>query len=300
MKKFLAIDVGGTDIKYAIMDEEANFISQGDTPTLRENMDEFLSALDSIVLPVKDEVEGIAMSMPGRIDNKTGYCYTGGALSNFLINVPMGDILNKRYNLPVTIENDGKCAVLAEAWKGNLSDVSSGVVLVLGSAIGGGILLDNKVWRGFHGASGEVSNLPTDFSHLDDMRNCWAFKNGVYGYVLPYSQAKQVDPKTINGKVFFQDLLNGDEMAKTVFENFIKTLLAGMIGIQSVLDVEKFCIGGGISAQDILIESAQAAVKGYFEQVKGMTPLIEPKIDRCKFRNGANLIGALKNFYDQQ
>lgn len=300
MKKYLAIDVGGTDIKYATMDGEANIISQGKKPTLRESIDDFLSALDTIVLPVKDEVEGIAMSMPGRIDNKTGYCYTGGALSNFLINVPMGEILNKRYNLPVSIENDGKCAVLAEAWKGNLSDVDSGITIVLGSGIGGGILLNKKVWRGATGSSGEVSLLATDFNQLGEMSSFWAMKNGVYGLIFPYAAAKGVDASTIDGKVFFNDLLNGDEVAKGVFENYIKTLLAGIVNIQAILDVEKICIGGGISAQDILIQAIQAAVKEFFIKIQGQLPVMEPKIDRCKFRNDANLIGALKNFFDQQ
>lgn len=299
MNQYLVIDVGGTAIKYAMMDENATILSQGDTPTPHENFEGFLETLDTIVLPVKDEIKGIAMSMPGRIDNQKGFAYTGGALT-YVHQTPVADILSERYNLKVTIENDGKCAALAEAWIGNLSDVNSGVVVILGTGIGGGIVLDKKVWRGFNGAAGELSAVPGDFRNAFEMQNCWAFMNGVMGLVIPYATAKNIPVPEMNGKIFFADLLNGDEVAKQVFESFIQTMLAGIINIQAVLDVEKICIGGGISAQDILIETIQNAVKGYFQAAAGKLPVMEPQIDRCKFRNDANLIGALKNFFNQQ
>jgi len=298
MSKYLTIDVGGTAIKYAVMDEKANHLSKGETPTLRDNMEEFLGALDTIVLPVKDEVEGIAISLPGKIDNARGFAYTGGALSNFIMNTPVKDILEERYHLPVAIENDGKCAALAEAWLGNLSDVNSGVVVILGTGIGGGVVLDKKVWRGHLGSAGELSALPTNYNDATDMRSCWAVLNGYKGLTRPYESLKGLEKNEVDGRKFFTDLLAGDEIAKQVFDHFITTLTTGIISIQAVLDVEKFCIGGGISAQDILIDSLRDSVNGYFEK-SPMTPLNKPLIDRCVFRNDANLIGALKNFFDQ-
>ena len=299
MNQYLVIDVGGSAIKYAIMDEEANILNQGDIPTPHDDLEGFLKALDSIVLPVKNEVKGIAISMPGRIDNKKGFAYTGGAL-RYILNTPIGDILNERYALPIAVENDGKCAALAEAWQGNLSDVNSGVVVILGTGIGGGIVLDQQVWRGFNGAAGELSAVPGDFANLDNSRKSWAAINGVPGLIGPYASLKNVPLQDMNGKIFFKDLLAGDEEAKQVFKNYIKSMTAGIINIQAVLDVERICIGGGISAQDILIDSIREGVQAYFKAAAGRTPLIEPQIDRCKFKNDANLIGALKNFFNQQ
>lgn len=296
MSQYLTIDVGGTAIKYAIMDEKATIISNGETPTPHQDMDGFLSALDSVVLPVKAEVEGIAISMPGKIDNVHGFAYTGGAL-RYIKDTPMKDILEERYQLPVAIENDGKCAALAEAWQGNLSDVDSGVVVILGTGIGGGIVLNKKLWRGTLGSAGELSALPTNFES-NDMRNCWAVLNGYVGLTGPYAAIKGLDISEVNGRTFFEALHSGDEDAKKIFDHFITTLTAGIINIQAVLDVEKYCIGGGISAQDILIDALRDSVAGYFANSR-ITPLNPPKIDRCAFRNGANLIGALKNFFDQ-
>lgn len=295
MTQYMVIDVGGTAIKYARMDEEANILNQSDIPTPHTDFEGFLDALDTIVLPNKDEIAGIAMSMPGRIDRQTGFAHTGGALS-YILETPVGEILHQRYNLPVAIENDGKCAALAEAWKGNLSDVKSGVVVILGTGIGGGIVLNGEVWRGFNGAAGELSAVPSYFKEVLGSHQSWAVLNGVIGLTLPYAKAKNKTLQEVNGKVFFHDLLAGDKDAKAVFNHFLTTMLAGILNIQAILDVEKICIGGGISAQDILIESIEQSVHDYFQNMKGKTPVMEPKIDRCYFRNDANLIGALKNF----
>lgn len=298
MNLYLGIDIGGTAIKYAIMNENAELFEKSEYPTPKDNLDEFYAILDKIVLPRKDKLQGIAISMPGRIDNSSGYVYTAGALSSYLKQLPLKELLEKRYSLHVAIENDGKCAALAELWLGNLKDVSSGAVIILGTGIGGGIILDGKPWRGIHGSAGEFSIISTSFdSH--EFNAHWASSNGVYGLLAPYAMTKQVDIQTVNGKIFFEALNNHDEDAKKIFEHYIKTLISGLISIQSILDIERFCIGGGISAQDILIDSIREALDDYFIAGKGLLPLIKPEIERCAFRNDANLIGALKNFFIQ-
>lgn len=298
MQYYLAIDVGGTAIKYALMDERGEVLSKSEIPTLRSCMEEFLSALDCIVLPVKNQIKGIAMSMPGKIDHIRGFSYTGGALT-FFKDIPTKDLLEERYHLPVAIENDGKCAALAEAWLGNLKDVNSGVVVILGTGIGGGIVLNKQVWRGFLGSAGELSPIPTNYLDATEMQTSFAKLNGVCGLIEPYCQLKNIDFQDMNGRIFFDQLAQGDEVAQKVFDHFIATLTSGIITIQAVLDVEKFCIGGGISAQEILIERLRESIHRYFEKLP-LTPLNPPLIDRCAFRNDANLIGALKNFLDQQ
>ncbi len=300
MSQYLTIDVGGTAIKYALMDEAATYLGTGETPTLRGSMEEFLEALDTVILPHKDEVAGIAFSMPGRIDIDRGFAYTGGALSNFIHNTPVKEILEDRYNLPVWIENDGKCAALAEAWLGNLNDVQSGVVVILGTGIGGGIVLNRKVWRGMNGSAGELSGLPVDYTKGAEKSTMWAYLNGYGGLTAPYAAKKGLDRKAVDGRKFFDAYHQGDPDAKEVFDYFIQTLTAGIITCQAILDVDKYCIGGGISAQDVLIDAAKESVHHYFKVNEGKTAFNEPKVDRCLFRNDANLIGALRNFLDQQ
>ena len=296
MKKYLVIDIGGTAIKYAFMNEAGEFLEKGETPTPYESFEAIINAIDSFAVKYKDEISGIAMSAPGRIDVQKGYFHTGGALSKYLNGQYMGSVLSEKYGVPVTVDNDAKCAANAELWLGALKGYNSGVILVLGTGIGGGIVLDSKVWRGMHGCSGEVSNLPTTYETFGG-DTLWAQKNGVYGLLRPYAALKGIDVKETNGRKYFDALKAGDEDAKVVFDKFIHNLVMGIVNIQITLDVEKFCIGGGISAQDILIDSLRDAIKDFFATHPGL-PVIEPEIDRCQFNNDANLIGALKTFYD--
>lgn len=298
MEKYLVIDIGGTAIKYALMFEDGSFVEgeKGDIPTPSESLEVLLDAIDSFASKYIDQVAGIAMSAPGRIDNKKGYFYTAGALSHYLSGINLGDILKEKYGVPVAIDNDGKCAANAELWLGALKDVDSGVIIGLGTGIAGGIILNKKIWRGVHGTSSEFSALPTNYKDLS-YHNFWANVNGVYGLLIPYAAKKGIDVKETNGRKFFEALHEGDNDAKEVFGEFISTLLVGILGLQASLDVDKFCIGGGISAQDVLIDSLRGAVKEFFA-ANPVLPMIEPMIDRCAFNNDANLIGALKNYID--
>ena len=298
MEKYLVIDIGGTAIKYALMFEDGSFVEgeKGDIPTPVDSLESLLEAIDSFASKYIGQVSGIAMSAPGRIDNKKGYFYTAGALSQYLSGINLGDILKDKYGLPVAIDNDGKCAANAELWLGALKDVDSGVIIGLGTGIAGGIILNRKVWRGVHGTSSEFSALPTNYKDLS-YQNFWANVNGVYGLLVPYAARKGIDVKDTNGRKFFDALHAGDEDAQVVFNEFISTLLVGIVGLQASLDVEKYCIGGGISAQDTLIHAIQTASHQFFSNA-GPLPIIEPQIDRCTFNNDANLIGALKNYID--
>ena len=105
-----------------------------------------MQRLDVVVEKYQKQIEGIAVSMPGMLDSRKGYCVTGGMLAYFS-EVPVVQLLEQRYKLPVTIENDGKCAALAEKWKGSLKDCRNGAVVVLGTGVGGGIIIDHKLYR---------------------------------------------------------------------------------------------------------------------------------------------------------
>lgn len=292
---YLGIDVGGTEIKYALLDEQAHFISQDHCPTPTTNLEDFLEALDAIVLPHKKDIQGIAMSMPGKIDTATGYMYTGGSLSHFIFNIPLGEQLSQRYQCPVSIENDAKCAALAESWLGALKDYDHGVVIILGTGIGGGIILNREVWRGFKGSAGEISNLPTDYHDLYNPCTQWSFLNGYKSLTYPYETRKGLPHGSISGRDFFDAYHAQDADAVSCFETYIDTMVAGIITIQTVLDVEIYCIGGGISAQDCLIAAISKKVDEYFTK-NVYTPLNKPHITRCQFKNDANIIGALKTF----
>ena len=113
MKKYVGIDVGGTEIKFALLDEKAQFLEKGLIDTPHTNLEDFVEAIGSIVDRFKPDVEAVVMSVPGRVDSKNGFMFTGGAI-RYNYNVAMTDLISKRVDLPVVLENDAKCAALAE------------------------------------------------------------------------------------------------------------------------------------------------------------------------------------------
>lgn len=139
MKRYLLIDIGGTYIKYCLADEMARPLESGKVPTPMQSLDALLDAIAGFAAPYQGTLEGCAISMPGRIDTRTGIAHTGGMLSGYMWEQPFAAQVSERLGVPVTIANDGKCAAAAEAWTGALADVENGLVVVLGTGIGGGI-----------------------------------------------------------------------------------------------------------------------------------------------------------------
>ena len=295
MKKYVGIDVGGTEIKYALLDEKAQFIEKGLIDTPHTNLDDFVEAIGQIVDRFKPEVEAVVMSVPGRVDSKNGYMFTGGAL-RYIHEVNMAGLIEKRISLPLVLENDAKCAALAELWMGSLKGVESGMVLTLGTGIGGGIVTHGKLLRGRHFAAGELSNLPTTIKPVNDPIQAWAQVNGTGALTAPFAIRKGLDIKAVNGRRFFEAYHAGDADAILVLDEFATNFANAIYSIQTVLDNERVAIGGGISAQDVLIEKFNEKLTQLFNHLHPSSPIKQPEVVRCTFGNDSNLIGALYHY----
>lgn len=295
--KIIVLDLGGTFIKAALMDEKANIIDRMTAPSPTDCLDNLLIALDKCIEPFKKDADGIAISMPGRIDAKNGIACTGGAYF-YIRNLELARILEERYNLPVTMDNDGKCAANAENWIGSLQDVSSGFVYVFGTGIGGGIVIDNKVHRGFHYAAAELS---CNLIHKDGYANSdnhVCLYGSTTGLLDEYKKNANLEEK-VDGVEFFKRANGGDEIALKTLREFCKFTANSFYDLQIILDLERFAIGGGISAQPILLQTIQEEIDKIWDTEYPL-PCIKPEIVVCKFGNDANLIGALKHFLDNK
>lgn len=291
------LDIGGTFVKYALMDDEANFITQGKVPANTSSEAAMLSSLATLAEEMSDyEYEGVAISMPGRIDTKAGIAYTGGSFQ-WLHDYPAAERYGTVFAKPCTIANDGKCAALAESWRGALSDVDSGAVIVLGTGIGGGIVINNEVWMGATGGAGELSTFPCSFDGFREtidfthgMDNIWAGRVSAGSIVGKYGYLKALGQ--VDGVRLFDDYAAGDPVAKEVIDEFAFQTAVGIFGIQCVLDLPRYAIGGGISARPETTEVIRNAVTDLFT-TQVLVPFGIPEIVTCTFGNEANLIGAL-------
>ena len=303
MAQYLVLDIGGTFIKYAIMDDKAQFIEQGKVPSGTHTEQETLDSLALVRDAVADyDYEGVAISMPGRIDTDKGIAHTGGAYQ-WLHDYPAAEKYGAIFGKPCTIANDGKCAASAENWIGALSDVNSGAVLVLGTGIGGGIVINRQVWMGATGGAGELSAFITDHEGVKNglgwgnIGIMWAAHISAGSITGKYGAIKGIEKA--DGIMLFDAYDAGDPVAVDVLKTFGEEAAAGIASLQSVLDLECYAIGGGISARPETTQIIKDAVDALFDPYVDFLPYGKPEIVTCKFGNEANLIGALA-FHLQQ
>ena len=288
---YLAIDIGGTFIKYAVITESAEIISKGKKPTDTENLDVFLDTLEEIYRENEESnPAGVAISMAGVLDVDSGYAYNGGGV-RCIQNLEIVNILEERLKVPVTIENDAKAAALAEVWKGNLSDVRDGIVIVIGTAIGGAVIIDRKVLRGKNLMAVEFSYISIGEPGKPAWTDIWGNTGGARGLIQMTAAKKGLDPESLDGVAVFEMVNGGDAEARAALREYTDLLAQQIMNLQVVINPERFVVGGGISCQPVLFEELSKSVQVISDTFFGNVPV--PDIMPCRFFNDSNLIGAL-------
>lgn len=292
---YLTLDVGGTFIKYALMEVDGTILKDGRTPTPRTNQADFYQTIDRIHEQYPD-VEGIAISLPGTINTETSMVHQGGSLQ-YNNGTYMAKDLTARYGKPVEIENDARCAALAELWQGNLQGISKGLVLVFGTGVGGALVLDGKLYKGAHLLSGEVSMLFTKNPFEYGLASAFGEQGGVPNLVKKVAEAKQVSEE-VDGITLFKWIEEKDEIATKMFQEYCFNVVLQLHNMQIMIDPERICIGGGISAQPLYLETIKAIADDFYSKLPIRIPRAE--LMTCKFRNHSNLIGALYHLLQKQ
>lgn len=296
MEKILCVDIGGTGIKYTLITEDGQFgeVSSKETP---KDMPGLKACLASIGEEYVGQFNGVAISMPGLLDSQTGHAKHGGALL-FINELNIRDEFKTVFpTVPVQVENDGKCAALGEQKFGELQGVGNGVAIVLGTGVGGGIIVNGKLLRGAHLSAGEFSFIRTN-AYSDVAEDYLAMQGSVPMLAYTYSQIKQVDHHEMSGERFFAAVHQGEEEAVTLLEQYAKRLSKQLFNIQTILDPEIITIGGGVSSQTILLDYLNREIQAEVDRVP--MPIIAPTIVQSKLGNKANLLGALSFFLDQE
>ena len=293
--KCLVFDIGGTFIKYALMNEDYQIIEQSKVPSPRNSREELIDTLGNIY-DSYENIDGIAISMPGIIDREKGYCAMGGALT-YNNDFYLRDALKQRCPVNISMENDAKCAASAEAGVGALKDVDDGFVLLFGTMIGGGYIHNGKVVRGKHFSTGEVSYIITNDNLLPYRENVFGNRCSVLELCRMYAEKKNMDADEVDGFVVFNAVDENDEEAIEVLNEYTYRIAVEIFNLQTILDIERFAIGGGISVNDSFIESIRNNLVKLYDVLPYSVPHAE--VVRCKFDNDANLIGALECYLQE-
>ena len=291
----LAIDIGGTAIKYAYMTQDMKILSKGKVKTPQEGRNELIEAIGQIYDKMP-EVDGIAISMPGILDSENGYCVMGGAL-RYNDDFDLQEQLYKRCPVDIWRENDATCAAMAEAATGSLKDVKDGFVLIFGTMIGGGFIKDRKLYKGKHFSAGEVSYIITSKNQMPTKETVWGNCCGTPRLCRMYAEKTNQKAEDVDGLVVFEAVNKGDIQAVECLDIYTKEIAVQIFNLQTILDVERFAIGGGISAQPVFIEYIRKNLKEMYAACPYDVPRAE--VVTCKFQNDANLIGALQCWLDR-
>lgn len=294
MGKILAVDIGGTSIKYAMMSEGMEILSKGKAPTPQESREALIDALAGIY--AQEPAEGIAIAMPGIIDVEKGLCLMGGAL-RYNDGFGLRDALAQRCPVPIHIENDAKCAAMAEAAMGSLKDVEDGFVILLGTMIGGAYIKDKKLCRGRHSAAGEVSYMITDRAGEADFEGIWGNRCSTAGLCKMYAGKKGLPASQVDGQAVFAAVRAGEPEALECLGRFAKEIAVQIFNLQTVLDPERFAIGGGVSAEPALIQAVREKLEALYDNCPYYVP--RAQVVPCQFRNDANLYGAAQCFRER-
>lgn len=287
----LSFDVGGTFIKYAFFDANGMIRKQGKVATPMDSQEALFAAFATILTDQQETIEGIALSLPGTIDSETGYVYQGGSL-RYNAKTNLKTALETRFSLPVELENDARCAALAELCNGNMKEIENGIVLTFGTGIGGCLILNHEIYKGSHLFSGEVSALLTKDLATYGSHALWGAQGGIPGFVKRVCDAKQV-PDT-DGTTVFSWIEAQEETAVNLFQQYCKDLAVQLYNLQILIDPQRICLGGGVSANPIFIEGVQSAMNAFYDHFPIPLPRVE--LMPCRYHNDANLYGAFYHY----
>ncbi|BAQ12321.1 putative ROK family protein [Clostridium botulinum] len=287
---FLGIDIGGTFIKYAIINNENLIIKKWKKETKKFNTSEkFYDYIcdDLDVLNIK----GVGVSSPGIISEES--CVLSQAADNVRVMYQsyINKEISKRIGRPVTSINDGKAAGYCELKMGNGVNSKSSAYLIIGTGIGGCICNENSIIEGINNIAGEFSHLPIITKYgIKGMGSLISMT----ALINMYNELANEDRKVKYGVEVCDRYIDDEELSKKVINKWCENIAIAIYEIIIFYNPEIICIGGGISEEDWFINKVK--YKFYNEIRIKFKKLITTRIDRCNFNNDANLIGAVLYF----
>ncbi|KHD45948.1 ROK family protein [Streptococcus hongkongensis] len=285
--QLLTIDIGGTSIKFALC-QDGQLSQQVQFPT-PDNLESFYELLDQQVknFKAKFPIEGVGISSPGAVNKETGVIEGASALP-YIHNFPIQKQLEHLFQLPISIENDANCAALAENAMGAGKGSSSMATIVMGTGVGGSLVLNGKIHHGAHLFGGEFG-----FMVMDKDYHILSELGTVVNMAKRYSQTKN-DGKNYTGIEVLGLAQAGDELAIAEKQIFIRAIAMAIYNIQHTFDPEMILLGGGVSQADFLLPTLEAELDKIYQAVKISN--IRPKLGICQFKQEANLLGAAIDF----
>lgn len=281
-KKYaLGVDLGGTNIKLGFVSDKGEIISSSMVTTNREGgpqevISQLKKGISEVLLKEEIKIEGIGIGAAGSVSSKKGTVSNPPNVPGWGV-VNLVKIINEEFNLPVYIDNDANVAAIGEMLYGAGKDYNSFALITLGTGVGGGLILNRKIYQGNTGAAGEIGHISIDYNGR--LCNCGS-KGCVEAYVgnhylmdiVKEELGKHQDSKILkiinnNTDLLTPKIINeaasvGDKYALQIIERVGFYVGVALSSVSNLLDIDTFIIGGGVSAFGTpLINSIKKTIK---------------------------------------
>ena len=311
MKYYIGIDLGGTNIVAAVVDENYNIITKASTKTNRPRPAEAI-ADDMAAMAIKavkdanlamEDIEWVGVGTPGIANSATGVIEYSNNLG--FENTPMAKLIQKHIDKPVYIENDANAAAYGEFVAGAAKGAKNAVCITLGTGVGGGIIIDGKIYSGSHFAGAEIGHTVIGIDGPQcscGRKGCFEAYSSATGLIRMTKEKMDQCPDSImhkiseerGGKVSartsFDAMRQGDAPAKEVVDFYIKALACGITNTINIFQPDILCIGGGVCNEgDALLLPVKELVA---KEVYTRNSPKNTEIVIAKLGNDAGLIGA--------
>lgn len=308
---YIGIDVGGTNIAAGVVDENYNIIGTSKIKTrmprpAEEIIDDIaqsamLAALNAGLS--MDDIKSVGVGCPGQIDPSTGVVNFSPNLDFHLVS--LGEMLSEKLNKEILIENDANAAALGEALAGSAKDTDSAVIVTLGTGVGGGIIINGKIYSGHNYAGAEIGHMVIKENGIKcgcGRKGCFEQYASATALINQTIEAMNSDPSSlmwqltngnidkVSGHTAFEAMRKGDNTAKKVVKKYIEYIGCGVVNLVNIFQPEICCIGGGICNEG---EELMTPLRAYIEKERfSRYSTMQTKISTTSLLNDAGIIGA--------
>lgn len=311
-KKYIGIDIGGTNLKAGVVDADGTLLTTAKTPLEWSTEAAFIQTLAELSAAAaaeaqipKEKICAVGMGVPGAVDSEKGEIIN-------TCNIPISHLsiakeFRKFWDIPVFLDNDANCAALGEYYAGAGKGCKNLVVITLGTGVGAGIILNGALLHGVNGTAGEAGHMvivPGGEPCPCGRKGCWEQYSSASALKRMTVAAMQAHPESalwahcegdlanVSGRsAFLVARESGDAAAQAVCGEFISYLALGITNLVNLLQPDMICIGGGVSNEEdaALLHPLQEIVAR--ERFSGGTDCVT-QIVKAKLGNDAGIIGA--------
>jgi glucokinase len=304
----IGIDVGGTNLKAGLVDEDGKILAECKIPLGRfQGPEAFVKTLAGLVRKTAsaagiapESIASVGMGIPGAVaDGEIVY-----TCNIPMQHVPIRELFQKELDVPVLLGNDADCAAVGEYFCGAGRGTANFIVVTLGTGIGGGLILNGKLYTGM-GIAGEVGHMVVEHGGLScncGRRGCWELYASATGLIRMTKEAMERCPDsllraeaersgTVDGRTPFQAAARNDAAAADVCTRYVGYLAAGITNLINILQPERIALGGGVSgAPDelLLLPLRRKVQEECYARHGGKTT----RLVKAELGNDAGIIGA--------